>query len=86
MNILALEMASPENQHCAHCIGTLSFPIIGQANAMQGRLYAKWLTVGNTVECPSAFVEVIVKTSGALLYQPAVARVRRSERREVNVS
>ena len=23
--ILALEMASPENQHCANCIGTLSF-------------------------------------------------------------
>ena len=25
--ILALEMASPGNQLCAHCIGTLSFPI-----------------------------------------------------------
>ena len=25
--ILALEMASPVNQHCASCIGTLSFPI-----------------------------------------------------------
>ena len=25
--ILALEMASPRNQHCASCIGTLSFPI-----------------------------------------------------------
>jgi len=25
--ILALEMASPGNQHCATCIGTLSFPI-----------------------------------------------------------
>jgi len=25
--ILALEMASPENQHCANCIGTLSFAI-----------------------------------------------------------
>jgi len=25
--ILALEMASPVNQHCANCIGTLSFPI-----------------------------------------------------------
>jgi len=24
---LALEMASPGNQHCASCIGTLSFPI-----------------------------------------------------------
>ena len=25
--ILALEMASPEKQHCASCIGTLSFPL-----------------------------------------------------------
>jgi len=25
INILALEMASPENQRCASCIGTLSF-------------------------------------------------------------
>ena len=25
--MLALEMASPENQHCANCIGTLSFLI-----------------------------------------------------------
>jgi len=25
----ALERASPWNQHCASCIGTLSFPIIG---------------------------------------------------------
>jgi len=28
MCILALEMASPGNQHCANCIGTLSFPMI----------------------------------------------------------
>jgi len=26
--ILAWEMASPGNQHCANCIGTLSFPIL----------------------------------------------------------
>ena len=25
--ILALEMASPGNRHCANCIGTLSFPM-----------------------------------------------------------
>jgi len=25
--ILALEMAGPGNQHCASCIGTLSFPV-----------------------------------------------------------
>jgi len=27
--ILALEMASPRNQHCANCLGTLSFPMTG---------------------------------------------------------
>jgi len=27
-NIFALEMSSPWNQHCANCIGTLSFPIL----------------------------------------------------------
>jgi len=27
MDILALEMASPGNRHCANCIGALSFPI-----------------------------------------------------------
>jgi len=27
INILALEMASPGNRHCANCIGTFSFPI-----------------------------------------------------------
>jgi len=26
-NILALEMASPGNRHCADCIGALSFPV-----------------------------------------------------------
>jgi len=26
--ILELEMASPGNQHCVSCIGTLSFPIL----------------------------------------------------------
>jgi len=28
VNFLALEMVSPGNQHCANCIGTLSFPIV----------------------------------------------------------
>ena len=30
VNILALEMASPVNQHCANCIGALSFPIVSR--------------------------------------------------------
>jgi len=29
--ILALKMASPGNQHCANCIGTLLFPILAVA-------------------------------------------------------
>jgi len=39
--ILALEMASPGNQHCASCIGTLAFPLLlrrfllTQSNALQ---------------------------------------------------
>jgi len=28
INILALEMASPGNRHCADCIGALSFHIL----------------------------------------------------------
>jgi len=31
--ILALEMASPGNQHCANCVGTLSFPILTHRDA-----------------------------------------------------
>jgi len=27
INIVALEMASPANRHCASCIGTVSFPV-----------------------------------------------------------
>jgi len=27
INILAFEMASPGNRHCANCIGTLPFPL-----------------------------------------------------------
>ena len=30
INILALEMASSGNEHSANCIGTLSFPVLGQ--------------------------------------------------------
>jgi len=34
--ILALEMASPGNQHCANCIGTLSLPTRGVGKIIQG--------------------------------------------------
>jgi len=30
--ILALEMASPGNRHCANCIGALSFPITTESH------------------------------------------------------
>jgi len=41
IHILALEMASPVNKHCANCIGTLSFiPIFNHANCVDRmRLY-----------------------------------------------
>jgi len=37
--ILALEKASPGNQHCASCIGTLSFPIVKHTDL---QLNAAW--------------------------------------------
>ena len=40
IHMLALEMASPENQHCASCIGTLSFPIKSTSWASAHR--GKW--------------------------------------------
>ena len=42
--ILASEMASPSNQHCANCIGTLSFPITDRVGVMvcvRCRAYSK---------------------------------------------
>ena len=47
--ILALEMASPENQHCANCICTLSFPMAvsssgGVAHAIYYVLPVSWIT------------------------------------------
>ena len=42
--ILALDMASPGNQHCANCIGTLSFPLIlaAAAAAAAGTVDTHW--------------------------------------------
>jgi len=37
ISILALEIASPGNQHCASCIGTLSFRIQAVPEAMRRR-------------------------------------------------
>jgi len=34
IHILALEMARPGNQHCANCIGTLSFPLNRDNNTL----------------------------------------------------
>ena len=36
MYILALEMAIPGNQHCANCIGTLSFPVADNCRIRHG--------------------------------------------------
>ena len=38
INILALEMASPVNRHCANCIGALSFPILRKFS-IRGKLW-----------------------------------------------
>jgi len=35
IHILALEMASPGNQHCAYCIGTVSLPILSAADCLR---------------------------------------------------
>jgi len=40
INILALEMASPGNQHCASCIGTPSFTVTEPEDIISG-----WLQV-----------------------------------------
>jgi len=37
--ILAVKMASPGNQHCADCIGTLSFPVLSCGLI---KLFARW--------------------------------------------
>ena len=50
--ILALETASPGNQHCANCIGTLSFFIGSKHNLMkigQFRRYARGQTQTDTL-------------------------------------
>jgi len=37
--ILALEIASPGNQHCGNCIGTLSFNILLQGTKVCRKLF-----------------------------------------------
>jgi len=46
-------MASPENQHCANCIGTLSFPAIAEGKHTQitVRFYAAFWGAVNQVKC-----------------------------------
>jgi len=48
INILALEMASPRNQHCVSCIGTLSFPIHPERRRSLSYMYR---TVGGVYVC-----------------------------------
>ena len=46
--ILALEMASPGNQYCANCIGTLSFPISFAHSAVPDINFSSHSTVWQT--------------------------------------
>jgi len=56
--ILALKMASPGNQHCVSCIGTLLFPI------------AEWLACWTGLRRRRAWVQIAVATlSGNSLRQ-----------------
>ena len=51
--MLALETASPENQHCADCIGTLSFPMrVLLTDMMRGRRRAFRCCLRRRVERP----------------------------------
>jgi len=56
--LLALEMVSPENQHCARCIGTLliacskyatACPILRSASFLMHRIYARSQARGHCV-------------------------------------
>jgi len=40
VHILALEMASARNQHCANCIGTLFVPYVSYNCSSSGKLYS----------------------------------------------
>ena len=57
-------MASPENRHCANCIGTLSFPII-DASRVAYRITEQGLCIGRTSVC--LFVPSIDSSNGCRL-------------------
>ena len=61
--IFTSEMASPGNQHCANCIGTLSFPIEGKCPACtypSFTLYTvqRWLNIQRTNGLRFKFVRI----------------------------
>jgi len=54
MYILALEMASPGNQHCASCIGTLSLPVSAVycgTRTDRGFYQRNWLHITDVIFC-----------------------------------
>jgi len=56
-------MASPGNEHCANCIGTLSFPI-GKATVPSGPRFSSaplaWLPSPSAILGPSVILELKV--------------------------
>jgi len=51
-NILALEMASPWNRHCANCIGTLSLPVsVPRRLAFQPGVFSATRSANSSQHC-----------------------------------
>jgi len=72
--ILASEMASPGNQHCANCIGTLSFPI---SNApVHDVVHELVFSSVQFSSCEHAFKQrnaILAAISGGSVYRPLSA-------------
>jgi len=62
ISILSLEMASPgnQNQHCANCIGTLSFPANNSKRAKLGDICLRFILTSFVIKN----AKNIFKTSG----------------------
>ena len=67
-NILALEMASPWNRHCANCIGTLSLPVsVPRRLAFQPGVFSATRSANSSQHC-----RVTNQTTISLVYYTAV--------------
>ena len=76
--ILALKMASPGNQHCANCIGTLSFPInqrptgVRRKTATRHQCWIRWAVRIFTARCyASAVLAMVLCLSVRLSLRPS---------------